>query len=124
MPGNPDESGVANRGEKVRAQERAKVDQKEQEEHSLVKSKHRKQYSGLKKIVLGCPRENEARKAFQKVMRGFWKGEVRTNPSAKGSSSDFNPRKVPIHNQDVQLLKTPLRNTAIPGRIPTLPTIP
>ena len=47
---------------RVKADERAKVGSKQPEEHSLVKSKHRKQNGGQKKIVLGGPKENEARK--------------------------------------------------------------
>ena len=47
---------------RVKAEERTKVGSKQPEEHSLVKSKHRKQNGGQKKIVLGGPKENEARK--------------------------------------------------------------
>ena len=36
-----------------------------------MNSKHRTPSCGLKKIVLGGPKENEARKAFQKVMKAF-----------------------------------------------------
>ena len=53
-------------GKKVKARERAKVDSKEPEEHSLVKNKHRTQNEGQKKIVLGGPKENEARKVFER----------------------------------------------------------
>ena len=56
------------REKKVKATERAKVDQNEPEEHSLVKSKHRNQNCGLKKIVLGGQKENEVRKALRKDM--------------------------------------------------------
>ena len=51
------------------------MDQKEPEEHSLVKSKHRNQNCGLKKIVLGGPKENEARKAFRNEMKAFGRVE-------------------------------------------------
>ena len=41
------------------------------EEHSLVKNKHRTLNGGQKKIVLGGPKEREARKVFPKVMKAF-----------------------------------------------------
>ena len=47
------------------------MDSKETEEHSLVKDKHRTLKSSQKKIVLGGPIENEARKASRKAMRAF-----------------------------------------------------
>ena len=50
------------RREKEKEEEKAKVDSKEQEEHSLVKNKHRILNCSQKKIVLGGPREREARK--------------------------------------------------------------
>ena len=49
------------------------MDSKKPEEHSLVKSKHRNQNGGQKKIVLGGPKENEARKVFRKMMKAFRK---------------------------------------------------
>ena len=58
---------------KVRAKEKAKVEQEEPEEHSLVKSNQRNQNCGLKKIVLGGPKENGAIKALQRAMKAFGK---------------------------------------------------
>ena len=49
------------------------MDSKEPEEHSLVKNKHRTLNGGQKKIVLGGPKEREARKVFRKVMKAFRK---------------------------------------------------
>ena len=40
------------------------MDSKESEEHSLVKNKHRTLNGGQKKIVLGGPRVNKARKVL------------------------------------------------------------
>ena len=59
-----------------RIEEKSKV--KRPEERSLVKNKHRNQNCGQKKIVLGGPKENEARMAFRRQC-GF-----RTSPSEKG----------------------------------------
>ena len=54
--------------------EQAKVDLKDPEEHSLVKNKDRTQNGGQKKIVLGGPKEREARKVFfRRVMKAFRK---------------------------------------------------
>ena len=47
------------------------MDSREQEEHSLVKNKHRNLNGSQKKIVLGGPTENELRKAVRKVMKAF-----------------------------------------------------
>ena len=60
----------------------AKVDSKKPEEHSLVKSKHRTLNSGQKKIVLGGPKEHEARKVFRFFVL-----------TRKGAGSGFNPHK-------------------------------
>ena len=45
------------------------MDPKEPEQHSLVKS-----CTGIR-IVLGGPKENEARKSFEKVMKAFGRVE-------------------------------------------------
>ena len=60
------------------------MDSKEPEELSWVKSKHRTQNGGQKKIVLGGPKENEARKVFL----GF-----SYLPPREGAGSGFNPPK-------------------------------
>ena len=66
---------------------------------------------------------------FSKGNAGFLKGGFRTGPSEQGSSSVFffntkarakskmeKAREVPIHRQDFQLMKIPLkRDTVIPG---------
>ena len=54
------------------------MDQKEPEEHSLEKCKHRTQKCSLTKILLGGPKENEARKAlaFQSVMKASGKVDL------------------------------------------------
>ena len=63
--GSPDHSRAENQRIKEKRQQKVqKVDQKELEDHSLVKTKHRNQNCGLKKIVLGGLKENEARKAL------------------------------------------------------------
>ena len=49
------------------------MDSKEPEEHSLVKNQHRTLNGGQKKIVLGGPKEREARKVFRKEMKAFGK---------------------------------------------------
>ena len=43
------------------------MDSKELEEYSLVKNKHRILNGGHRKIVLGGPKEKEARKVFRNV---------------------------------------------------------
>ena len=63
------------KGRKEEAKERAKVNPKDLEEHSLVTSQHRNQNCGLKMIVLGGPKEYEERKAVQKVMKAFGRVE-------------------------------------------------
>ena len=50
---------------------KANVDSKEPAERSLVKSKHRTRNGSQKKIVLGGPKEIEAREAFSKGNEGF-----------------------------------------------------
>ena len=126
---------------KVKARERAKVDQKERREHSLVKSKHRNQSCGQKKIVLGRPKEIEARKAFRNVMKAFGWVEfalthqqkvhavISTRTKAEARTKKERAMKVLILNQDFQPMKTPLkRDKAILGNqtigIPAYLTIP
>ena len=92
--GSPDRLKAAKRGEEVaKEKEQAKVDLKEPEEHSLVKNKHRTLDGGQKKIVLGGPKEREARKVSSKGDEGFQKGGFRTYQPEKGASDDFNPHK-------------------------------
>ena len=67
------------REKKVKATERAKVDQNEPEEHSLVKSKHRNQNCGLKKIVLGGPIGKRGKKGSSKGHVSFRKGNFTRN---------------------------------------------
>ena len=47
------------------------MDSKEPEQHTLVKNKRWMLNGGQKKIVLGGPKEKEARKVFRKVTRGL-----------------------------------------------------
>ena len=49
------------------------MDSKELEEYSLVKNKHRTLNGGQKKIVLGGPKEEEARKVLRMVTKAFRK---------------------------------------------------
>ena len=92
--GSPDRLKAAKRGEQVAKEKaQAKVDLKEPEEHSLVKHKHRTLKGGQKKIVLGGPKEREARKVSSKGDEGFQKGGFRTYQPEKGASDDFNPHK-------------------------------
>ena len=69
------------------------MDLKDLEEHSLAKNKHRAQNGGQKKIVLGGPKEREARKVFSKGNEGFQKGGFRTYQPEKGASNEVNPHK-------------------------------
>ena len=117
------------------------MDQKELEEQSLLKSKHRNQNCGLKKIVLCGPKKHEARKAFQKAMKAFGSVDfalthqkrvqavILAHIVARARIKKEKARKVPIHNEDFQPLKTPLKmDKAIPGNqtigIPALSKIP
>ena len=72
--------------------EKAKVDSKEKEEHSLVENKHRTLNGGQKKIVLGGTKEHEARRACQKAMMAFRKVVV-VHINQKITGSDFNAHK-------------------------------
>ena len=65
MPGSLDRSNVARGQEKVKEKEKAKVDSKEREERSLVKNKHRILNGSLQRVVLGGPKEEEARKVLR-----------------------------------------------------------
>ena len=69
------------------------MDSKEQEGHSLVKNKHRILNCSQKKIVLGGPREREARKVPRKVKKRLSDGGFRTHQSEKSAGSDFNSHK-------------------------------
>ena len=104
------------------------MDPKEPQEHSLVTSKHRTQNGGQKKIVLGRPKENEARKAFRKVMKAFRKvvltlthekrvqAMISTRTQAEARTKKERAKKVLILNQDFQPRKHPVKNCmAIPG---------
>ena len=91
MLGGPDHSGPVNWRKKL--QEKVKVDQKELEEHSLVKGKHRNQDCGLKKIVFGGPKENEARKVSRKAMRACGRVDFALAHHKKVSSSEYYPHK-------------------------------
>ena len=66
------------------AKEKAKVGSKEPEEHSLVKSKHRTPNGDQQKIVLGGPKENDARRAFRKAMRVFGRVFFSCLPTREG----------------------------------------
>ena len=63
---SPDRLKAPSDEKKRKAKEKAKVDGKGPEEHSLVKNKHRILNGGQKRTLLGGPEEREARKAFQK----------------------------------------------------------
>ena len=60
-----DRSNVARGQEKVKGKEKAKVDSKEREERSLVKNKHRILNGSLQRVVLGGPKEEEARRVLR-----------------------------------------------------------
>ena len=117
------------------------MDHEEPEERSLVKNKHRNQNCDQKKIVLGGPKENEARKAFRKAMKAFGKVDfalahprrvqavIFIHTKARAIIKKGKRQGVPIHRPDFQLLKTPLkRDKASPGNqtigIPAQLTIP
>ena len=58
------------------------------EEHSLVKSKHRNQKCGLKKVVLGGSKVNEERKALRRAIKVFIKVDfAQAHLKKKGSRS-------------------------------------
>ena len=114
--------------EKKQEKEKVKVVSKEPEEHSLVKNKHRTRNGGQKKIVLGGPKENEARKAFRMVMKAFRKvvfahthqkrvqAMISTRTKAKARTKKARARKVLIFNLDFQPRKHPVKKyIAIPG---------
>ena len=88
--GSPDHLKADKSGEE-KAKEKAKVESKELEEHSLAKS--RTLNCGQKMIVLGGPKEQESRKVFRKVMKAFGKVGFRAYPPERGSSNNFNPHK-------------------------------
>ena len=52
---------------KVKEKEKAREDSKEKEEYSLVENKHRILNGSLKKMVLGGPKQEEARGVHRKV---------------------------------------------------------
>ena len=95
------------------------MDQKEPEERSSVKNKHRNQNRGLKKIVLGGAKENEARKAlaFQNMMKASGRVDfARTHQErvqavfstcikAEARRKEEKAREVPFHSHDSQNLK-------------------
>ena len=93
-----------------------------------MKSKHKTPSCGLKKIVFGGSKENEAKKGFSKSNGGVWKCGCRTYHPEKGSSNDFKPpqgkrqgpkkkeQKVLLLTQDFQPLKHQVKkDMAIPG---------
>ena len=96
---------------------KANVDSQEPKEHSLVKSKHRTRNGSQKKIVLGGPKEIEAREAFRKVMKAFREvgfrayqpkkgaSNVSTRTKAEARTNKERARKVLILNMDFQLRK-------------------
>ena len=97
------------------------MDSKEAEEHSLVNSKHRTLNGGHKKIVLGGPKENEARKGYRMVMKAFRKvvfalthqkreqAMTPTRTKAEARTKKERARKVLILNLDFQPLKRPVK---------------
>ena len=117
------------------------MDSKEPEQHSLVKNKHRTLNDGQKEIVLGGPKEREARMVFRKVMKAFRKvvfaltnqkrGQAmisnRTNAGARTKKEKV--KKVLILKLVFQTRKHPVKkDMAIPGNqtigIPAILTIP
>ena len=66
---------------RAKEKERATVDSKELDEHSLVNNKHTILNGGQKKILLGGPKE-KGKKGFSNCNEGFQKPE-------KGTSKDF-----------------------------------
>ena len=69
---------------RAKEKERAKMDSKELEDHSLVKKKHRVLNGGQKKILLGGQKERKVRKASQTAMKAFRnqkKSQARFHPA-------------------------------------------
>ena len=104
------------------------MDSNELEEHSMVKSKHRTLNGGLKKTLLGGPKEKEARKVFQEAMKATRKvvlaltyqkrvqARISTRTKAEARTEKERIRKVLILNLDFQLWKHPVKkDMAIPG---------
>ena len=75
------------------------MNQEEQEEHSSVNNGNRNQNCGQKKTVLLGSKENEVRKTFRKGNESLRKGGLRTSPSQKGSSSDYDSHKGKVKDQ-------------------------
>ena len=70
------------------------MDSEEQEEHSLLKNKHKILNCSEKKIVLGGPNEGEATKIFRKITDFFFfEDGFRTHHSEKSAGSDCNQHK-------------------------------
>ena len=91
--------------------------QKEAEEHSLAKNKHKILKCGQRRTLLGAPKDAKARKACQKTMMAFRrvvfaltsqiKAQARIVPRTKAreSSKKEKVRKKLILNPDIQPLK-------------------
>ena len=76
---------------RAKEKERATVDSKELDEHSLVNKKHTILNGGQKKILLGGPKERKVRKASQTAMKAFRnqkKAQARISSSIQGEVED------------------------------------
>ena len=93
-----------------------------------MKSKHRTPNGCQKKIVLGRPKENEARKAFRKVIKAFGKvvfvfthqkkvqAMISNRTKAEAKTKKEMAKKVLIFNLDFRPLKHPVKkDIAVPG---------
>ena len=101
------------------------MDSKEPEEHSFVKNKHRTLNGGQKKIVLGGPKEREARKVFALTNLKRVQTMISTCTKAEARTKKLRLRKVLILNLDIQPRKHPVKkDVAMPGnRTIVLPAI-
>ena len=127
----------------MRAKERTKVDQQETKERSLVKNKRTNQKCGQEKMVFGGRKQNKERQAsaFPKVVTAIGKVDFAiahlervqvvnfANTKARRRILKERVREMPVHRQDFQFLKIPLkRDMILSGNkafgIPIVPMIP
>ena len=91
MSGSPESLRIASWREeeaKEKAKEKANEDSKDKEEHSLVKNKHVILNGSLQKMVLGGPKEDEAKRVDRKVKIASLQSGRRTCRSEKSASSE------------------------------------
>ena len=101
------------------------MDPKEKEEHSLVKNKRRILNGSQKKLVLGGPKEEEARRVHREVKnvkvvftlkQKRVQAGISTRTKAEARTEKERAKKVLILNLDFQLRKHPVKKEIVsPG---------